>query len=445
MISETKPRGAMATHPDGFTGLLLALEGIADAAVILHGPTGCRAYHGALAERLFPREIACEPLNHVERFYFGQPRIPTTYLDGDDFVFGGQAKLDEAVHAVLARRPGLLAVVNSPGAALIGDDLRQSLRQVEAALPCVALEFPAVSHPLADGYQQGMLAVLDALGLSPQPARAKTVSLLGLSIGHQHWSGSLAELRALLRLCGIEVCCAIGAGSAIADWRQLPHAACHVIIHEEYGDRIAAWLRNRFAAPVLNSEAGAPLGFDATETWVRAVAESVGADPSPALAHMREQRRHAARALAYATKMQGAVKGTTFGLRADPSLALPLAQWLYTYLGMLPLAVETPEYADTPLALRLRAWLETIGCGTAWQADTLEADPELLFADGQHNTLARIAGYAGAMVDIIWPSGSYTDVLPKALLGAQGSLWLTEQIVNALNGQYLTSVNSQHG
>ena len=41
-------------QPDGFTGALLACESILDGAVVLHGPTGCRAHHSALSEMVFP-------------------------------------------------------------------------------------------------------------------------------------------------------------------------------------------------------------------------------------------------------------------------------------------------------------------------------------------------------------------------------------------------------
>lgn len=163
------PRLCPAIQPDGFTGALLALEGIADAAVILHGPTGCRGLHSAFSEHAFPRELIAERLNYAERFYFGQPRIPTTYLDGDDFIFGAKEKLREAIRTTLTHRPALLALVNAPGAALIGEDLQQGLTDSTATIPAIAIEMPAFSRTMAEGYQQAVLAVLEGLNLSPQP------------------------------------------------------------------------------------------------------------------------------------------------------------------------------------------------------------------------------------------------------------------------------------
>lgn len=102
--------------PDSLTGAILAIEGINDDAVLLNGPTGCKFYHGALAESQLPRESSYDPLRFLEEFYFGQPRVPATYLDGDDYVFGATEKLKRILPAIAQRGHRLLAVINTPGA-----------------------------------------------------------------------------------------------------------------------------------------------------------------------------------------------------------------------------------------------------------------------------------------------------------------------------------------
>ena len=79
--------------PDSLTGAILAVEGIRDAAAVLNGPTGCKYFHGAIAEDQLPRAGSFDPLLYSERFYFGQPRVPATYLDSDDYIFGASDKL----------------------------------------------------------------------------------------------------------------------------------------------------------------------------------------------------------------------------------------------------------------------------------------------------------------------------------------------------------------
>ena len=126
--------------PDSLTGAILAIEGIRDAAVLLNGPTGCKFYHGSIAEGQLPRESSYDPLRFIEEFYFGQPRVPATYLEGNDYVFGSSGKLERILPVVAAKGHALVAVINSPGAALIGDDLEQFVTSAKLNIPYVTIE-----------------------------------------------------------------------------------------------------------------------------------------------------------------------------------------------------------------------------------------------------------------------------------------------------------------
>ena len=418
-------------QPDGFTGILLAGESILDGAVVLHGPTGCRGHHSAMSERAFPRDDVAERLNFLEPFYFGQPRIPTTYLDGDDFVFGGREKLVKAIKETTKRNPSLITVVNSPGAALIGDNIAQAVAESGCTVPCAIVEMPALSCSLAEGYQQGLIAVLEALSPVRRTMEPRTVALVGLSVVHQHWAGSVEELRRLLGLCGIRVTCAVGGGSSVEEYRRLGSAACYAVVHDEYADRIAPWLSERYEGVVATSETGAPAGFEATKVWVRTIAQAVGADPAPALDHILSERRRVSRLIGQATGSSAAIKGMTFAVQGEPSMAFPLARWLYDYLGMLPVAIETPGTEKTKLRARLNEWLESIGCGDAWQRPWLPEQPDLVFADGSEAAHARSIGHGG--IELMLPTGAYLDIVPKAMLGVAGSCWLAEQVLRELS------------
>ena len=259
---------------------------------------------------------------------------------------------------------------------------------------------------------------------------ARTVALVGLSIGHQHWAGSVAELRRLLGLCGVETVCAVGAGSGMEEYNRLPRAACYAVVHDEYADQVGPWLTEHYRGSVVKSDMGAPLGFDATEAWVKAVAQAVNTDPAPAVADIREQRRRVSRLIGRATGSSAVLKGMTFAIQADPSTAVPLARWLYEYIGMLPVAVETPDSKETQLAGQLRAWLCNINCDDAWQMPWHIAQPDLLFADGQQVAAAR--GMEGGGIEIMLPARACLDIVPKAVLGAMGAAWLMEQILSEL-------------
>ena len=323
-------------------------------------------------------------------------------------------------------------MVNAPGTALIGDDLKRCLASVDPRAPWLVIDMPSISQPMADGHQQAMIAALEAMDLVEQPVKPKTVTLLGISMAHAHWEGSLTELRRLLGLCGIGVSCVVGAGSTVEEWRRIPSAACLAVLHAEYGERVARWLADRYSIPVVDLPTGSPIGFTATEEWLCLVAAAVGADPAPALADLRECRRGVARKLYRADMFQDFVRGARFSVRSDPSIALPLVQWLYQYLGMIPAAVECPEHQQTAMAQGLRAFLSEIGCGDAWQRQWQQVEADILFADGCQVAVACSAGLVPGCVELMLPSDIYLDFLPKATLGVSGAAYLIERVINGL-------------
>ena len=430
-------RSRADTAPDALTGAVLAIEGIPDAAVLLNGPTGCKFFHGAVAEGQLPRESSYDPLRYIDEFYFGQPRVPSTYLDGDDYVFGASEKLRRILPVVAAKGHNLIAVVNTPGAALIGDDLERFVRGADLDVPCVAIESTGYSGTMEDGFQEAVLQTLAVLGDrdgddrtqdDPLGAARPGVALLGISIFDRFWEGDVAELRRLLDLCGVDVQAVMCAGSTVDELRRAGDAALGVVVHEESADRLAPWFEERSglrvlwpgrtpggleddapdprssrtmdAATVGRASAGAPIGFDATEAWLREVCAAVGADPSPAAADVDDARRRAAMHVKRFNSLTGLPKGATFAVHAPPSVAGPLRGWLHDYLGMVP----------------------------------VEGSADVVFGDGAEVARLRAAGSASAGVEIGLPSGGFVDVVPKCLLGAAGALYLLESVLNALNG-----------
>lgn len=425
-------------EPDGMTGAILAFEGIADSAVILHGPTGCRGHHCGLSESAFPRDVPMERLNFFEPFFFGQARIPTTYLSGEDFVFGATEKLKKALKTVSARKPGAVAIINSPGTALIGEDLQRIAAEADLGIPVACLDMPPVSRPLSEGYQEAIHAMLAALPLrSARARRPKTVVLVGLSIAHRHWLGSLHELRRLLGLCGIDVLCIPGAGSPIGEWWRIPEAAGYVAVHAEYGEQTAHLLADRFGGTAVIPECGAPIGFSATEKWLVQIAEALEADPAPALAAVKTVRRRVACVLARVTTVTGAPRGLTYGIRADASAALPLVELLTDYLGMVPVSVETPEGTGegSMWMERLKEGLTQMGCAAAWQRPWQEVRPDFLFAEGCQVVQAPLFGVpTDATIELMLPMSGKVDLTIKPLLGAEGAAHLLERVLNAVPG-----------
>ncbi|MDR3174077.1 MAG: nitrogenase component 1 [Treponema sp.] len=434
--------------PDGFTGALFAIEGIKDACTILNGPMGCKFYHSAISDGQFFRSPTYDPLEYTEGFYFGQSRIPSTYLDGEDYIFGGGEKLTEVLRSVVKKQYRLIAVVNAPGAALIGDDLEDFLdREVRGkageGIPCFSLENSGYSVSFGEGYQRALLKALDALALpgespvAPASApfftpRQKTVNLLGLCIYQKYYDQNYLALKRLLELCGIGVVAAPGAGDSAAVIRRLAEADLNVVVYPEYGRAIAETLKARLGIPFLCPEEGPPIGFDAVAAFIRQVNAALGADSAGAEELIGKARARAYLYLSRFSSLLGLPKGALFSVKAEASTAYALTRWLCSYLGMIPAAVSLLPGPDPGFARRLEAFLGEIHCREALENPIIDTPTHILLADGNSIAELKLRGQKFCGIEIALPSLGYMDLTAKSLFGEQGALFLLEQILNGL-------------
>ncbi|MDR0731233.1 MAG: nitrogenase component 1 [Treponema sp.] len=420
--------------PDSFSGAIFALEGIRDSCTVLNGPTGCKFYHSAISESQFQRNFGQDPLIFRSEFHFGMPRIPATYLDGHDYVFSGREKLERLLRMAAGQGYGLIALVNSPGAALIGDDLSAFLQETVQGVPCFALETAGFSGNFGAGFQRALAAAMDSLkkpGETPA-RRAGTVNLLGLGIYQRYHEGDRHALKRLLGLCGIETLNVPGAGDDAASIARLGQAALNVVVYPEYGAYLAEKLRAEYGTPALVVEDGPPVGFDAVEGFLRQVCAALDADPAPALERTGEARARAYRFLARFTGMLGFPKGALFSIKAEASTAYALTRWLSSYLGMIPQAISLNDEGENRFVPRLEAYLNSINRGGALTSSVISSPCHLLFADANTIAALRLEGQRFCGIEIAMPSLSYVDVTEKSFLGEQGALFLLEQILNGL-------------
>lgn len=420
--------------PDSFSGALFAFEGVPRTTTLLNGPTGCKFFHSSISDNQLIRQSDFDPLQFPPTWYFGQPRVPCTFLDNADYVYGSADKLVPALEYLSAHVAfDLLAVVNSPGAALIGDDLAGIVRSVVADKPVVVMETPGFSSDICHGHEAAALALLKQLRIGDAPANIAShprVNLLGMSLFHRYHTGDVAELRRLLGLCGIEVGCALCAGSGLDEVRRLPEAQLNVVVHPEYGLQTAKWLEERCHTPWVAPDLS--VGFDATEAFVRTICELVGADLTPAI---EDSERARARCFAFISRVHsliGLPKGVSFAVEGTWSEAAAYTAFLTGYLGMIPECVSITSPRSDCARDRLEGLLEGLGLPHIAERDILETDAELLFASG--NTIARhkLSGKQFAGIETALPTMGYLDVVPKTHLGVAGAMLLVEMVLNAL-------------
>jgi nitrogenase molybdenum-iron protein alpha/beta subunit len=400
--------------------------------VLLNGPTGCKFYHSAISDNQMIRQRAFDPLLFPEVWYFGQPRVPCTYLGSRDYVYGSRDKLMDAL-PYLAGRPAsdLICIVNSPGAALIGDDLRGIVREALPDTRCVTVETPGFSENIFAGYDRAAQALLSQLDFSKKTARPATVNLLGLSIFHRNFQGDLAEMTRLLNLCGLEVNCALFAGYGLDAVRAMPEAALNIVLYPESGLTAAQLLEAAYGTPYTVCD-GPPVGFSATEALMASLCGRLGRDGA---AFEEESGRARGRAYTHISRvhsLSGLPKGVKFALEGTYSELYAYTQFLVGYFGMILDSVsvfcpERGEYKQKYLSL-----LDSLGMSAALERGLLETDAELVFASGGSIAALKLRKREFTGIEIALPTLGYIDVLPKANFGLSGALLLTEQVLNGL-------------
>ncbi len=419
--------------PDGFTGAICAIEGIEDAAVLLNGPTGCKFFHGAVSEGQYPRADSMNPLKFSEEFYFGQPRIPATYLDDHDYVFGATYKLEKILPFVAKKGHRLIAIINSPGASLIGDDLKRFIKQANLGVPSIAIESCGFSESFAKGFENALIEAIKEI--SPRPfsqKKDKRVNLIGISVFNRFWEGNLAILTELLNLCKIRVNCVLACGCSVDDIKNLGKAGINLVIHREQAKELASFLSEFLSLEAVFPEMGAPIGFEATKSWIIAACEKLGADPGPALESLQNDHKRIKTTLGRFYSLTGLPKGVCFAIAADGSIALPLTTWLYNYLGMVPVYVKIYESGEKDRH-RLEKFLQSIGCANALETDVSDIRADVAFGSQAFISGLALKNSASFGINTAFPGDGYIDVVPKGFMGGKGALWLIEKILNGLN------------
>jgi len=425
----------MILDPDGFIGTLLAIEGIPDARVVLNGPTGCRGYPAIFSGRHSPRKRSRNQHNFEDPFFFGMERIPCTYLDSDDYIHGSTHKLQEILPLIAQRKDTFVAIVNSPGASLIGDDLNRFLVEAQLNTNCLAFEGASYSLPFAEGHDKAIFEVLKWLKLNRLPQGKKRVNLLGFSMIQKYWPGNIAEIQRICDLMGLYVVATPGAGSSISEIRESTTASFNIAIYPEYCQKTADYYAREYGIPSVYSPNGAPIGFSATETWIHTVADATGCDPTLALEDLKEKRIDAYHHLSHSFNENQYTNGGSFAIRGDSSVTFPLTKWLYEYLGMNPVSLDIMSGSDLRCVERLKSFLDTnkIDSSVIGMVPG-DCSTDLYFGDILTGRDLLLSGRTDTIIELVNKTGR-SDFIQKTILGGEGALWILEFIFKS--GKYL--------
>lgn len=403
----------MINGPDGFTGAVMAVESIPGASVLLHGPGGCRIRNALLSMSLVPRDDRRWG-EYGERYYAGYSRVPASYIDGEDYIGGAVQKLEDALDRVRRDGSELIVVIDSPGASLMADNHMAAIRDLGVSDGIMLLDIPTMSLGVRRTYGRTLAQVVSHLASEDVPRREGTAVLIGLTVLDASWEDALEELEAYLADMGLDVLCAPGAGASVGELADSVAAEYAVVVCPESCDGLAQFYSDR-GVRVVSPEGGAPVGYDATRSWIEGVAGSTGRDPAAALERLARSRRRVERKLDGMRYGMMRVRGMTFSASGPGSMLAPLSEWLSGGLGMVPASIvdeEDPGYDGESLR-----------------------PADVVFTDG--NTALRMVS-GGRCREAVSTGGAVLGsdgMAPRPLLGALGVLTVLDAVIRASRGR----------
>lgn len=375
-------------------------------------------YPADLSERTFvnrgPEVETRNPFSRGMRYFFYQPRLPCTLLDGKRTIMGSSKDLDELYDIVIGQSPSMIGIVNSPGASLIGEDLDK----VNSDIPTVRIDSHDYSSFSYDGYSSTAIKIVDEIAKERKDVRKGTVNIIGLSLLHMRFEDSSDELRRMFSLCGIKVNTVLCAGSSVGEIEDISTAELNVVVDEDYGSEVAKHLKDRFGTPYISIM---PIGFQNCEDLINSVCSVMGKDPSAAIDDITGWRKRTAKRIQTLEKRYVRIGGRTFSVHGTPCLTENLAHLMEDYLGLIPCALQSDREIEG---------FELFGSKVS--DDVWDTEVDVVFASGPEVRALIDRHIAVGGVEIREASERPVSIMGRPLFGTMGTVFLMEDVLNIL-------------
>lgn len=445
---------------DYITGVVSACEGIHNSLILLNGPLGCKFYHGYSAGQSAINSIDLGHLrgnlklcNAMEdkllrsQYFAGSPQNPGTNLRYEDYIFGTRDQLHRALNDIFTQKKyDFFTVIQSPGTSLLGEALERELQEisVEFGLPYLFVEIPELSSDFCKGYDETTVKLFEKLlpperKLQERESGNPSVNLFGFHTYEKFLEGGINEIRRLLALCGVDICCVAGADCPIDQIKRIPEADANIIFSPERCEKTAAWLNKRYQMPLIETN-GMPIGFELTEKLIRQVGDVLKVDISSALEDIERGKARAFYFIARHLGPSGFPKELRYAVEGEYSLLNSYVSFLSGYFGVMPICTHVLFEKNEQAKYLLLDTLTKYHAQKAINQDLMQCQNMILL--GSSTTIMEVTAYGHNIfgIEIANPTSGYVHVTPKTYLGVNGALYLLEQFIN---GNRLITANQE--
>lgn len=314
-------------------GGILALKGIENAMVIVHGSQGCSTY--------MRRHIA---------EHFNEPvDVGSSSLNEKGTVYGGESNLRQALDNIIrVYQPGVIGVVTTCLAETIGEDISRMVKKYreekQLPMPIVTANTPGYGGSHTEGYWLTVRQLVETLAVKAEPHNKVNVFVPNIS------PADIRELKRLLTVMGIEytLCPDISdtldqpylpkyskvplGGTPVADICQMGGAPATIELGVTVDSNVSPgkYLQEAFGVPLYTVPI--PIGIENTDAFM-AVLETISGKSRPAAIEF--ERGRLLDAMIDSHKYNFAGRGAVFG---DPELVYAVTR-LCLENGITPVVV----------------------------------------------------------------------------------------------------------
>lgn len=407
-------------EPDGTLGAILASEGLGATDTLINGAGGCRSRSQMILRDLLQSyegedERCCE-----SRYHSKQSRLPCTFMNGRDVVFGTENKLVESIRSVSGLSGRNVAVIDTLGASFVCAD--------QSRLPpgTVNLDQDLSGLSFCQGYDDTMRRILSSLDIDGGECDGATVNILGYGIHDLGWEYGVAEIGSLLSTMGVRVNAFVGCRPTMDGVRAIGSSDLNIMIHPEYCLHTARYLRNRFGTPFLRPAEGCPVGYSSTESFLKEIGDELDLDAGPALDVVRRDESRVRDQLMNNPKAVDSFRRKGFSADGDSSTVLPLVKWMIEGFSMVPRSIRLTddEYVDD-----LREYLREMGFDDALGSN-LSGGAELSFTDGMTCAYGNRSGVTTSFVEVRIPFTRPINLTSRCMVGTRGCRYILDEMMN---------------
>jgi nitrogenase molybdenum-iron protein alpha/beta subunit len=251
--------------PDDIIQTLRLLNGIAGAGIVIHGARGCAATQLSMAP---------------------DGAWAVTNLNERDTIMGSDALLRKTILDLHGKHhPWVIFVVATPVVAINNDDIQSVVTELsgELDIPVIPVKSDGFrSRIAATGYDAAYQAILT---LIPPGDHSKIDNLINLVVLDSE-SPAVTKLVTLLADVGLMVN-TLPSGAGKDNFEKTNQAALTVVIDPDAGALFALEMEKNHHVPYLKLPV--PVGLEATEEWLVAIAEATGHIKAARALHQEQQ------------------------------------------------------------------------------------------------------------------------------------------------------------